>query len=809
MNLWQDVRFAIRLLWKDRWFTLAAVLTLSLGMGANAAVFTFVNAVLIRSLPFEEPDRLVSIWTEDERGRRNSVSPSTFADWREQSRTMSNLAAMLGSVINVADEGRPAEQFQGSYVSANLFRMIGARPAIGRGFLDDDDRIGAPPVVLLGHGIWQNRYGSDPDILGKTIRVNSKAATVVGVMAPDMMFPSNDALWIPAMQLPPDSLDPRRDNRSFNVLGQLAPGATLAQAKSEFRVIGQALGERYPPDKEFRPVMMLYRERMNANGPATMFKALMGAVAFVLLIACANVSNLLLARSGKRTREVAVRAALGAGRWRIVRQLLIESLLLAAMSGALGLVFALGGIRWFDAATQDVGKPYWMTFDLDPIVFAFIAAVCLLTTIVFGLAPALQVSRTDANEVLKEGGRGGTSGRRARRWTSVLVVTELVLTVVLLAGAGYMMKSFLTLYGTEVGVETSNLLTMQIYLPLTKYPQPAPRTVVYEQFEERLKGLNALEATALMSNYPAGGGYLRLLSVEGRAVPDDPQKPEVGLVTVGDSYFDALKLRLVRGRAFRSDDGLPGHEAAVINQRFAAMHFPNQDPIGQRIRLSIANQKNVPAWTTVVGIAPNVRQRRVQQEAQADPVVYLPYRADPQRTAFLLVRTRGDVASVTQAVRESMRAVEPDVPLYNIRTLDVLMARDRWPYVVFGSMFTLFAVIALVLSAVGLYSVTAYTVTQRTQEIGIRMALGALPDRVMWMVLRRGLLELLVGLPMGLAGAWGVGKVIEGLLVQTRPGDLTTLVAVVLLLAVVAMLACLKPARRAARLDPVNALRYD
>ena len=807
--LWQDVRFAARLLVKDRWFTLAAATALALGIGANAAVFTFVNAVLLRGLPFDEPDRIIALGVGDAKGRRAGVSYSEFGDWREQSRTLAQLSAYLGANVNVSDEGKAPEQFQGSYISANLFPMIGEKPILGRGFSDADDRVGAEPVAILGNSLWKNRYGGDPAVLGRRIKANSKVVTVIGVMRPDMQFPNNDALWIPLEQLPPDSKDPRREVRNFAVIGRLTKESSLAQAQSEFAAIGQRLADAYSANKEFRPQLMTFNDRINGGPIRIVFLSLMGAVAFVLLIACANVANLLLARSTHRGREIAIRVALGASRWRIVRQLLIESLLLALISGAAGFVLATAGVRWFDGATQDVGKPYWMTFDMDATVFAFMAAICLGTAVVFGLAPALHISKTDANEILKEGGRGGTAGLRARRWTSALIVTELVLTVVLLAGAGFMMKSFLTLYQMELGVDVSHMLTMQLYLPLTKYPEPGPRTAVYQQFEERLRGISTIQTSTLTTNVPFGGGFVRSLEVEGRAAPAGETRPVVTMLTVGDTYFETLNLRLQRGRALNGADGLPGHEAAVVNQRFVAMHFANEDPIGRRIKLAVDPPgPTEPAWTTIVGVAPNVRQRGIR-EPQTDPVVYLPYRADPQRTAALLIRTLGDPASVTASVREAMRMVEPDLPLFRIETMEHWMARQTWQFQVFGSMFGVFAGIALVLSAVGLYAVTSYSVTQRTQEIGIRMALGAQSRGMLWLVLRRALVQLAIGLPIGIAGAYGVGRILQSVLVQTSPSDPVTLGSVVALLVTVAILACLWPARRASRLDPMLALRYE
>jgi len=560
MTLWQDIRFAARLLLKDRWFTLAAGTALALGIAVNTAVFTFVNAVLIRGLPFDNPDTVMFVGTRDTRGRSMGVAYLDLEDWRAASRTIAGFSAYLGSTINVSDEGRTPEQFQGSYASGNLFKLIGQRPALGRDFTAEDDRLGAAPVVMLGHGVWQNRYGGDPATIGRTIRVNSLPATVVGVMPPDMKFPNNADLWVPRAQLPSETRDAKRNVRNFNVVARLAPGVTIQQTQAEMKSIGEHLAKDFPDsNKDISPRVVLYSDEVNGGPIRIVFLTLMGAVAFVLLIACANVANLLLARAAHRAREVSVRVSLGASSWRIVRQLLVESVLLAVVSGIAGLGLSVIGVRWFDLATQDAGKPYWIKFTMDASVFGFFAIVSLATGIVFGLAPALHVSKTNVNEVLKEGGRSGTSGIRARRWTQALIVAELALTLVLLAGAGFMMRSFFTLYRLDVGMDTSELLTMRMYLPLTKYPQPGPRVTLLEQFEERLKNIPAARASALTTNTPLGGGFSRMLSVEGREPPSPGERlPDVTSLSVSDSYFDTLGVRLVRGQTFTRADGLPG-----------------------------------------------------------------------------------------------------------------------------------------------------------------------------------------------------------------------------------------------------------
>ena len=816
MTLWQDLRYAARLLVKDRWFTAVAATALGLGIGVNATVFTIVNAVLIRGLPFSQPERIISIGMLDVRGRPAGVSRPDFLDWREGTRAFSYLTLVLFAPVNVSDEGRPPEQFPGSYQSANMFGMIGQRPAIGRDFGPEDDGPGAAPVVILGHGIWKSRYGSDPAILTKSIKVNSLIASVIGVMPPDMKFPNNNELWLPASVLPPELVNSKRNVRNFQVMGRLADGVTLAQARSEIDTIVTKLATDHPDtNKDFRADLMTVDQRVAPAQLRLIFLSLMGAVAFVLLIAIANVANLLLGRAASRSREIAVRVSLGASRWRIVRQLLVESVLLAAVSGVLGLALAILGIKWFDAqVTTDVGKPYWMTFTMDPVVFVYLAAICLAAGVLFGLAPALHVSKTDINEVLKEGGgRAGTGGPRARRWSSALIVAEIALTLVLLAGAGFMMRSFLMLYRMDLGFDPSQLLTMRLNLPLTKYPKGAPRTALYHRLEERLRGINAIQAAALTTNPPMFGGFVRQMTIDGRPVAAGDRAPEVTVLSVSAGYFDTLGMKLLRGRTFNDADGTPGHESAVVNQRFVAMHFPGEDPLGRHIQLIDATPLRAAdvapnALVTIVGVVPTVRQRNFQ-EPDPDPVAYLPYRADPQRFVTLIVRSTADPSRITPLVREEMRALEPDLPLFQIQTMNALLSQLRFSFRVFGSMFAIFAVIAVVLSAVGLYAVTAYSVSQRTQEIGIRTALGAQPRQVLWLVMRRSLLQLAVGLPIGVAGAFAVGQLMQSVLAQTSGRDPLTIGGIAVLMSAVSLGACFWPARRATRLDPVAALRNE
>jgi predicted permease len=808
-DIWQDLRYAVRVLIKRRWYTLAAMTALALGIGANTAVFTLVNVVMLQGLPFEHSDRIVALGMHDARPRNYGVSSQDFDDWRRATRTIPDLSAAFGANLTFSGDDRAPEQYAGVYMNAGGFDITGAKPIIGRLFTADDDRVGAPGVVVLSNDIWKNRYGSDPSVLGKNVRVQALDVTIIGVMPPNMKFPFNTEAWIPLAQLPPAVVNLGRGNRQLFVFGRLADGVTLEQARSEFTTVSRELARQYPnTNKEMTATVDLFLDRVLGGPIKLMFWSLMGAVVFVLLIACSNVANLLLAQAADRAREIGVRVALGATRWRIVRQLLVESVLLSLVSGIAGLGLAQLGIKWFDLETQGVGKPYWMIFRMDPRAFAFFVGVSVLSGILFGLMPALHISKTNLIEVLKEGGRSG-GGMRSRRWAGALVVTQVTLTLVLLAGAGFMMRSFLVLYRMDTGFDSSRLLTMQMLMPARKYVTPADRVAFLKRVDERISSAAAVESATTVSNWPFGGGAPRLLAVEGRTLPGN-RAPSITVVSTGPRYFDTLGVRLIRGRALSDADAV-SQQSVVVNRRLADMYFQGDDPIGRRIRLTEEFPTGPQTdWFTIVGISPNIRQGNVQQ-TDPEPVAYVPHVELPGlgRSVALLVRTRVEPAKATAAMREEVRAVDADMPLFNVRTMDEQLAQLRWPYRVFGAMFTTFAVIALILSAVGLYAVTAYSVTQRTQEIGLRMALGAEPGSIRWLILRRALIQLAIGLTVGVAGAFGVGRLLQSMLVQIPTADPVTLTTIVAILLAIAIAACLVPSRRATRLDPAIALRYE
>jgi putative ABC transport system permease protein len=811
MDLIRDIRFALRLLVKERWFTLMAVVVLALGIGANNAVFTIVNAVLIRNLPLPNPSQVMFIGTRAPQERDLGISLRDFEDWRAAARTFSGMSFMFNGSFNVGNEGLIPEAVPGAYVSANLFRMLGVSPVLGRDFVPEEDTPGAPLVVLISNTLWRQRYGGDAGIVGRTIRIIDGSGTIIGVMPEGMHFPFNADIWLPAGTMSAAITNQPREARGYFAVGRLADGVTVEQARAELQTIGRRLGEQYPKtNKDLWPHAVPFQERVLGPQIPLLFWSLLGAVGFVVLIACSNVANLLLAKAARRSGEMSIRMAVGASRRQIVRQLLVESVLLALVAGAFGLLLSIAGIRWFAAEAQNVGVPYWMVFTMDWRTFAFLLVLCLATGIIFGLAPALHASRTNFHETLKEGGRTGTGGIRARRWTAGLVVFQLALTLVLLAGGGLMLRSFLTMYRMDIGIQTSQLIASGMIIPARKYPGWEDRTRFLQAIDDHFATVAGIDAASTTTALPFGGGAVRQLEVDGRAATPGDRLPEVTMLSVGSRYFDAIGISLIRGRAFTSADGGPGRQIAIVNQRLAELHFKDQDPVGRVIRLSQNTPGSEPAeWLTVVGLVPNVRQRNNNQEREPDAVAYIPHRQNTTmaRAATVLARTRMDAAQATRILREAMMAVDPDQALAAPRTLDEALAQQRWLLRVFTTMFAAFALIALILAAVGLYAVTAYAVTQHTRDIGVRMVLGAQPGQVIWLFLKRSLVQLALGLTIGLAAAIAVGRVLQSFLVQTSTYDPTTLISIVVVLTIVAIAACIGPARRATRLDPLNALR--
>jgi putative ABC transport system permease protein len=810
MTWWTDLKHGARLLVKDWGFTLAAVATLSIGIAVNMLVFTLINGALLRDLPFAEPDRIVEIRVfQRDRPQEPTVGASYLdvRDWRAAVTTFDGIGAADEQTMNVSDEDHSAERFEGAFVSWDSFALIGIRPILGRDFRADDDRAGATPVVMLGHDVWRSRYGADPSVIGRTIRVNGVPSVVIGVMPADFGFPNISEIWQPLARLSAEERDDRR-YRALVAFGRVREGATQDQAAADLRRIMDALAARHPDsNKETEPRLAPYR--LGVGGPIrVLFGTLMGAVTFVLLIACANVANLLLGRVAGRIREVSVRLSMGASRWRIVRQLLLENLLLAALAGVCGLALSIGGIRLFWSVAQDTHPPYWLRFPFDLRVFGYLAAVCLGTTMLFGLLPALQTARTNLVDVLNDASRGSTGGRRSRRWGGALIVGQITLTLVLLSGALAVVHNAVALTQQEAGVDTSRLLRLRIDLPATNYATPEQRIAFYRRLEERVAGGTA--RVALANVPPLSGGRRRAVQLTGEPAALERQATQV---TIGDRYFETIAARPVRGRQFVRGDGEPGRGTAIVNERFAAMFFPGADALGQRIRLADPPRAGRPSanageWLTIVGVAQNVRQRP-GADMGFDPVVYVPFTTDVEWSMNVLLRTDGDMAAAAAALRGHVSAIDSDLPLFDVRTIDDLLAFQNWGQRVFATMFGVFAALALLMAAVGLYAVTAYSVSQRTREFGVRMALGAPALHVAWLVARRSSLQVALGLLMGALGAVAVSRVTPAVVSASRAGEPAFLAAVVAFVIVVAALACLVPARRAVRVDPVVALRND
>jgi putative ABC transport system permease protein len=808
MSLIQDLRFALRLIAKERWFATVAVAALALGIGVNATVFTLVNAVLVRGLPFKDSHNLYMMGTRRPPSTQaQNVSHPDYLEWRKETRTFEAIAGFTRGTMNLADDTTLPEQARGTWLTSNAFRTLGQQPLLGRDFAPEDDQAGAERVVILGYSLWQNRYGGEASVLGRALRVNGQPAIIIGVMPEGMMFPTDSQLWMAFV--PNEEQRKRSNNRPLAIFGRLKSDSTRAQGQAEMDAIAGRLAKEFPDtNKELAgAIVQTFNERFNGGEIRQIFLAMMGAVGFVLLIACANVANLLLSRAAHRSREVAVRMALGASRWRVVRQLLIESIVLGFMGGAIGILLALVGVRLFDAAVADSGKPYWIQFTMDWVVLGYVAAICVLTGVVFGLAPALQVSRTNVNEVLKEGGRGTAGNRRAGVMSGIMVVFELALTIVLLVGAALMVRSFLKLYSQDVGFRTENLMTMRLQLPEFKYPNADARRTFYDNLTSRLASLPGAESVAIATALPPAGGWRRGFEIEGRPPIDKPENfPGATDVIISPTFFETIGVRLLRGRSINATDGAPGQENVVINERFAAEFFTGEEAIGKRIRFPEGKTPGV--WRTIVGISPNIRYG-APQDTEPRAVVFIPLRQQPNSGASVVVRSRAEPGTIMSAVRQEVKTIDSDQPVFTVQTVDETLARQRWPMRVFGSLFAIFAFIALVMSSVGLYAVMAYSVTQRTQEIGVRMALGAEGKQVRWLILRRGLFQLGIGLAIGLVGAWYAGRAVAPLLVQITPNDPLTLGGIAALLSLVSIAACMIPARRATRLDPLTALRVD
>jgi putative ABC transport system permease protein len=803
MSILPDIRFGWRILAKSPGFTLAAVAAIALGIGVNSMMFTIYNAALFKTLPFENARQIVHIHTRNlaEGWDRRGLFYEDFLEYRAQARSFEGLAAFMTTGYTISDERGAPHRIEGCLVTPNTFSLIGQRPLLGRDFRADDGRPEATRVAILSYGLWHTRYGGDPSILGRAVTLSDESYTIVGVMPRDMEFPDRSTLWVPAVDTP-ENRDSWYLGSGFEVIGRLPPAVAPLHAQTELRAIAARLAAgRTGPGAGIEPVVLPYIEWRVHPRRKLMGQTLMGAVSFVLLIACANVANLLLSRAVHRSREISIRVALGASRWRIVRQLLIESVLLSMVGGAVGLGFSMVLVRLFVVSIEPIDVPYWVDWSMDATAFVYLLVVCVMAGVLFGLAPALQISRTDVTEGLKETGRQATGGRRSRLLTHALVVAEISLTFVLMVGAGLLVRSLFTLQTVNIGFRTANVLTMTVPLDERKYPEQADLVGFTDRLTERLASLPDVESFTIASGLPASGaGRMDLRLADREMANAEGTPPRIATTVIGAGYFAALGLTMPQGREFTQADGTPGAEAVIVNQRFVAQYWPGEDPVGRKIRLGRG------PWNTVVGVSPTIRQTSLRPDV--DALVYLPFRQFHPFWFSIMARVRSP-ASAANVLREEVRKLDPDIPLLNMRTLDEYLVRLRGETRVLSTLFSVFALIGLLLSAVGIYAVTAYATSQRTQEIGIRIALGAATRDVVWLVLGSGLKQLALALPIGMACAIAVSGLLASLLFEVPPLDVVTFVSIPVMLSAVVLVACLVPARRAARLSPVDALRRE
>jgi putative ABC transport system permease protein len=825
--LWQDVRFAARLLAKDRAFTAAAVVALGLAIGLNTSVFAVINAAFLRDVPLDDPERLLTIRLRDSRAPQPgrdlngpsqgaaviSVSFADLRDWREQTTAFAGLAASISGTMTLSGDGAPAERLRGSYLTANTFRVLRVAPILGRDFSAADDTVGAPGMLMLGYGVWQTRYGGDPSVIGRTVRVNDVPATIVGVMPRGFNYPFVDQVW-QAIASSPDFGGATRTTRNLGVVGRLKPEASLSRASAELDAVITRLADTYPETYRnlasfARPLRDLY-----PTPPLPMLATMMGAVAFVLLIAYANLANLLLARSIRRSREIAIRMALGSSKRRVVRQFLIECVLIALGGGVLGLVLSLYGVKEIAIAFEPIeagiplgslasNQPFWVNVNPNATLYAFVGSLSLVSAFAFGLLPAWQMSATRVNDTLKTESRPGGGTPLGRRWASSLLVAELALALVLLSGAGLLWRDFIDQYRQDPVIDTSGVVAMRLALPVQKYAEASDRKRFLERLNQRLGEISAFSAVTIATRAPMELGVpVREVVIEGSDTAVGEKPPLVSYLLTGSRYFETLNLPLVRGRGLQNVDGRAGQEGAVVDERFATRFFPQLDPIGRRIRVGTPG-----VWYTVVGVARALPLFGPPPERR--PLVYAPLQAEPAPDAQAAIIAKGPLATVSARLREEVRAMDPALALFGIETLDQARARARVPARLFSTWFGALAVVALLLAAVGVSAITAHSVTQRTEEIGVRMALGADPRDVVRMFVFRTLRLLALAVVLGLSGAIAVGRLL-GLFAQ-RAGliDPATLTIVAIVLGSVTVLATLIPARRAARVDPLVALRAE
>jgi putative ABC transport system permease protein len=799
-SLIKDLRFAIRSLVKRPGFTAITLIALALGIGANTAIFSLVNAVILRPLPYPESEQLVWVYGNIRNGgNRASVSPLDFTDYRNQNKTFEQFAATstVPLPITLTGSGEP-ERLQTSAVTGNFFQAFGVSPVLGRGFSLDNEEPGQEQVTVLSYALWQKRFGGDPAIVNKTIALDGKSYEVVGVMGQDVTFPQVVDLWIPMTFEDPDMK--QRKAHFLRPYGRLKAGVTLAQAQADTDLIAAQLEQQFPQSNTGWNLRLIpLREQLVGSSRTTLF-ILFGAVGFVLLIACANVANLLLVRAAARQKEIALRTALGASRWRIVRQMITESLLLAICGGALGAVLAAWGVQLLVKLSEG-SIPPTAKVNIDAKVLGFTLLISLITGFLFGLAPAFRTANVNLIDSLKDGLRGGSESTLRNRTRSLLVVFESAVAVMLLIGAGLLVRSLVALQNVNPGFDAESVLTMRIDLSRSKYDKPEKTSNFFQQLQARVAGLPGVENVGLVTELPLSGQPNDIpFTVEGRPPVAPGNEFDADFRRINENYFSALRIPLLRGRNFTPQEVRQGDKLTIVSQQLVDTVFPNEDPLGKRLVSAMGG-----VAFEIIGVVGDLRHRSLERDPF--PTMYFPTLASGRTN--LVVRTHGDPMSIVGAIRKEVQAIDPDQPIAAVKPMtewvETSVAAPRYR----TTLLALFAALAMVLAATGIYGVMSYSVAQRTHEIGVRMALGARRFDVLKLVVRQGMLLTIVGVIVGLGGAFALTRVMSSLMFGVTTKDPITFVAVAALLVVVAFIACFVPARRATKVDPLIALRYE
>lgn len=805
-TLLQDIKYAVRTLRKSPAFTTIAVLCLALGIATNTTIFSCFNAIVLRPFPFTNPDEIVVAWDRDPRNDgRATISYLNYLDWRDQSKSFTDLAAYSGRSIAIT-EGEEPVRLSGQAVTSNLFSMLGIRPQKGRLFRADEDRAGAPNVVLLSDAVWRRQFNADPSIINRVISLNSQSYTVVGVMPELFKFPESSEIWIPAA---PAMASINREGRAMQVMGRLKQGVSVEQASRELETVSKAVNAQYGvANSPFVGFAGSLKDEFSEKEVLLITSTMMGAVSFVLLIACANVANLMLARASGRQREIAVRTAIGASRGRIVRQMITESVILSLLAGAIAVPISYEGIRLIEMAIPPENPmPYYMHFSIDAKTLLYTGAISLLTGIIFGLAPALQASKKKLHETLKDGARGAGGGLKSNRIRNALVVAEVSLSLVLLVGASLFMRTFMALQNTAVGFDPNPIMTMRFYLPGTRYDSTDAKVAALDDILRRVEAIPNVASATISNLIPLedGGGGDRIV-VDGVDL-EKGKEPFFSYTGVMGHWPETFGAKIVRGRALTDAELRDSSRLAVIDETMASRFWKNKDAVGQRFRFASDTTRQ---WFTVVGVSAQMRIDGLDNTGELDAYAFLPYQYLIARNHGLMVRVRsGSAAAATGAIRDALRAADPAIPVFNLATMDKVRSLSFWQYKLFGAMFGTFGAVALFLAAIGVYGVISYGVSQRTREIGVRVALGAQNTDVLSLVVRQGMLLAAIGIAIGLLGAFGVTRVVKSMLIGVSPQDPLSFGAVSLFLAAVAFIASVVPARRATRVDPIISLRAD